>query len=138
MNQAQILSGLNELDQIFEEMKALLEWQKLQYDLSQQKSISNIRLNDHTSSDFAQKYLSFISLSTRLRRLLNDKSLVISKQKRKAIMKEIITLEHKAFYLGSPVRIYWQWDCSTYFLNRSPEKHEHAVNAQTQGLELQE
>ena len=106
MNQAQILSGLNELDQIFEEMKALLEWQKLQYDLSQQKSISNIRLNDHTSSDFAQKYLSFISLSTRLRRLLNDKSLVISKQKRKAIMKEIITLEHKAFYLGSPVRIY--------------------------------
>ena len=106
MNQAQLLSGLNELDQMFEEMKALWEWQKLQYSLSQQKSVSNIRLTDHTSSDLAQKYLSFISLSTRLRRLLKDKTIVISKQKREAILKEIITLEHKAFYLGSPVKVY--------------------------------
>ena len=106
MNQAQILSGLNQLDQMFEEMKALWEWQKLQYSLSQQKSISNIRLNDHTSLDLAQKYLSFISLSTRLRRLLKDKNLVMSKQKRETIIKEIITLEHKAFYLGSPVKVY--------------------------------
>ena len=106
MNQAQLLSGLNELDQMFEEMKALLEWQKLQYSLSQQKSISNIRLNDHTSLDLAHKYLSFISLSTRLRRLLKDQTIAISKQKRKAILKEIITLEHKAFYLGSPVKVY--------------------------------
>ena len=106
MNQAQLLSGLNELDQMFEEMKALLEWQKLQHSLSQQKSVSNIRLTDHTSLDLAQKYLSFISLSTRLRRLLKDKTIAMSEQKRKAIRKEIITLEHKAFYLGSPVKVY--------------------------------
>ena len=106
MNQAQILSGLNELDQLFEDMKALWEWKKLQYSLSQQKSVSNIRLTDHTNRDLAEKYLSFISLSTRLRRLLKDKNLAISKQKRKAIIKEIITLEHKAFYLGSPVKVY--------------------------------
>ena len=106
MNQAQLLSGLNELDQMFEEMKALLEWKKLQYSLSQQKSVSNIRLTDHTNLDMAQKYLSFISLSKRLRRLLKDETIAISKQKRKAIIKEITTLEHKAFYLGSPVRVY--------------------------------
>ena len=106
MNQANILSGIEALNQIFEEMKVLLEWQKLQYNLSQQESVSNIRLNDHTSSDLAEKYLSFISLSTHLRRSIKDKTIVIGKQTRKSFEKEITTLQQKAFYLGSGVRVY--------------------------------
>ena len=106
MNQAELLSGLEALRQIFEEMKALLEWQKLQYDLSQQKSISNIRLTDHTSVDLAHKYSSFLSLSMRLRGFLKDKTIAISKQKRRFIEEDLRTLEQKAFYLGSSVRVY--------------------------------
>ena len=106
MAEAVLLDRLQTLQQILEEMKALLAWQQLKTTEARQRPFTSIRFNDTTQQDLLDKYSLFHSISMRIRSILDDSNVNITRTQRVRIKSQLTKLELQAYYLGSPIRIY--------------------------------
>jgi hypothetical protein len=107
MNQNQQLTGqLNELKNIIEEVKAILEWYKLKiFERSSNPSLT-VFLQDDTFQQITDKQAAFQSLWIEITLLLQDKTIPLSQNQRIEFQKELKKLSLQFYYLGSDVRIY--------------------------------
>jgi len=106
MKEADLETGLRNLQQILQEIKTLIAWQQLKRIEARQSSISGIRLFDTTSTDLLDKYSSFLSISIRMHHLLEDGNTKITKVKKSHIKSKLMTMEYQIYYLGSGVRVF--------------------------------
>lgn len=106
MEKGELDAGLKSLQQIVQEMKTLLSWQKLKIGEIRQRPVSGIIFSDTTSMDLMDKYSAFMSTSMQMHEMLNDNTLKISKSRQKCIKSKLMKIECQVRYLGSGVRVF--------------------------------
>ncbi len=106
MIETELIAGLQTLQQIMEDMKSLLAWQKLRSHEAMQKPSSFIRFSNTASKDLMDKYSSFLSLAMQIHRVLDDRNAKLTTYQHKRITNLLETIEAQAYYLGSPIRVY--------------------------------
>jgi hypothetical protein len=107
MNQAQQLTGqLNELKNIIEDAKAILEWHKLRISETNRNPSSRVFFQDDAFQQLTDKRAAFQSLWIQITLLLQDKTIPLSQNQRIEFQKELRTLSLQFYYIGTDVRIY--------------------------------
>ncbi len=106
MAEAGLEAGLKRLKELLKQMKALLAWQKLKLIEAKQRPIMNIRFNDTTYMDLMDRYLSFLTVSTQIHRILDENNAKISKTEQSRIKSELLAMEYQVYYLGSGIRFF--------------------------------
>ena len=66
----------------------------------------NIRFNDTTYIDLMDRYTSFLTVSTRMHRILDENNAKISKAEQGRIKSKLLTMEYQVYYLGSGIRFF--------------------------------
>jgi hypothetical protein len=107
MNPNQQLAGqLNELKNIIEDAKAILEWHKLRISETNRNPSSRLFFQDDTLQQLIDKQAAFNTIWIQINLLLQDKTLPLSQNQRIEFQKELRKLSLQFYYLGSDVRIY--------------------------------
>ncbi len=104
MSKQHIPEAIDELNAMFEELKALLAWHRFKQWENRQCGPVNFQCDDTLLQDLNNRYLAFLSQAMRIRAALDDPKL--TEHKRKTFQQQIAQLELQAGYLGSPVNIY--------------------------------
>ena len=98
--------GIKTLKGLLEEMKALLEWQKLKYLESKHQSGRLLLSYEQIQQDLTDKYCGFLGVWSQMQATLNDPKDNTNKSKKQKIVKELNKLRSQLHYLGTNVRVY--------------------------------
>ncbi|MBN2454916.1 MAG: hypothetical protein JXB29_00025 [Sedimentisphaerales bacterium] len=83
MKEKDLLAAIVELNNILEDMKALLEWHRLKQSEAKQQSGSNLRFYDVTIGDLNNKYSEFLLLASRIHTGFDNQNIPQSKLRAK-------------------------------------------------------
>lgn len=101
--QKELEEKLFQLKNILSEMKALLEWQKLQIDENRRNPLRQLLFGDDTPQQLSNYYCQFLSVSAEMEHILKTN---VHFTKRSSILKQLNKLHCQLYYLGTDVRVY--------------------------------
>lgn len=98
--------SFEQLEDLYSQMKAVLEWGKLKTEERNRNPSFRLFFHDSSMEEMLDLKSKFFSGSIQLRLDLLEKNKNLPKEHKNQLINKLTTLEQKVYYLGSNVRIF--------------------------------
>ena len=105
MNNRSYQKSFEHLENLHQQMKAVLEWKKFKVEERDRNPSLRLPFYDTSVGQLADLKSKFFSNSIRLRNDLEEKKVKLPDDHRHQLINKLTTLEKQAHYLGSHIRV---------------------------------